>query len=352
MKINISVIVPVFNTAKYLKQCLDSLCAQSVPGIEFILVDDGSTDGSGSILKEYADNDSRFKLITQENRGFAGARNRGIEEASGEFIGFVDSDDWIEPDMFQKLWEIHNTDFQADIIQCSCIHEYVNESVSIPICNKAIIKLLANSGGKLKGSEALILDDGTIWNRIYRRSMIKENDIGFKEEMTFGEDVFFYWRALIAANKIIASPEYLYHYRRNRPGSQVASTDRRIFAYFKTISGIDRFVKEQGHTELIPWVNHLKLSFLSWGFERLNPEFHQEYFEQYRRFLVDSGTGINSPLSFPPLSGNIMYDLRYMVLRILHPLTLRAVLNGSLSGFLKIIKLRKFLSGLPLILRR
>ncbi len=351
MKIKISVIVPVFNTAPYLKKCLDSLCAQTLSGIEFILVDDGSTDGSGCILEEYAKSDNRLKLITQENRGFAGARNRGLDEANGEFIGFVDSDDWVEPDMFLKLWEKHNADFQADIIQCSCMHEYVNESESIPICNKAIIKLLAHSGGKLKGSEALILDDGTIWNRIYRRRMIEENNICFKDEMTFGEDVFFYWRALIAANKIIALPDHLYHYRRNRPGSQVASTDRRIFAYFKTISCIDLFVKEKNHAELIPWVNHLKLSYLSWGFERLNPEFYQEYFDQYCKFLTDTGMDINSPVSFPPFSGNIMYDLRYLVLRILHPLTLRTVLTGNFSGFMKIIKLRKFLSGLPLILR-
>ncbi len=352
MSVDISIIVPVFNTASYLKQCLDSLCAQTIENVEFILVDDGSTDESGSILKEYARRNPRFKLITQENRGFAGARNRGLEEASGEFIGFVDSDDWIEADMFRKLWEIHDIDPQADIIQCSFIHEYVNESVSLPICNKAIIKLLASSGGRLKGAEALMLDDGMVWNRIYRRSMIEENNIRFKEEMIFGEDVFFYWRALLAANKIIASPEQLYHYRRNRPGSQVSSTDRRIFAYFNTMSGIDRFAKDQGFTELIPWINHLKLSYLSWGFERLAPEFQQEYFAQYRQFLLTTGTTINSPVKFPPFSGCFMYDLRYMVLRILHSVTLKAIISGNFKRFKHITALRRFLAALPFKLKR
>ena len=119
----------------------------------------------------------------------------------------------------------------------------------------------------------------------------------------------------------------------------------------KKSSNIDLFVKEQNHAELIPWINHLKLSYLSWGFERLNPEFQHEYFDQYRKFLTDTGTDINSPVSFPPFSGNIMYDLRYLILRILHPLTLRTVLTGDFSGFMKIIKLRKFFSGLPLMLR-
>ena len=90
---DISVIIPVFNTAQYLSKCLDSLCAQTKKDIEFILINDGSTDGSEQILERYAEQDPRFRVIHQKNCGFAGARNRGLEEAKGEFIGFVDSDD-------------------------------------------------------------------------------------------------------------------------------------------------------------------------------------------------------------------------------------------------------------------
>ena len=352
MSTEISVIVPIFNTATYLKKCLDSLCAQTISNIEFILVDDGSTDESNNISQEYVKKDSRFRLITQENRGFAGARNRGLQEASGEFIGFVDSDDWIDPEMYDTLWEQHVTHPDADIIQCSCIHEYVDESISVPINNRMIMKWLAKSGGKLQGAEALLLDDGTIWNRIYRRSMIENNKICFKEEMTFGEDVFFYWKALIHAAQIIALPMCFYHYRRNRPGSQVNSCDKRIFAYFKTMSRIDEFVKERGLSELVPWINHLKLSYLAWGFERLSPEFHREYFEEYQKFLSDTAMNVNSPVKFPSISGYLMYDIRYLILRVLHPITLKAIVNGNFSKFKKITELRHFLSQLPHKLRR
>lgn len=348
MSPDISVIVPVFNTASYLKVCLDSLCAQTIPNIEFILIDDGSTDNSNTILQEYAKRDPRFKLITQENRGFAGSRKRGLQEATGEFIGFVDSDDWIEPEMYETLWKAHLSSPDADIIQCSSIHEYVEKSISIPVNNSMIVKWLAESGGKLQGAEALLLDDGTIWNRIYRRSMIESKEISFKNEMTFGEDVFFYWTALMSAAKIIALPKCFYHYRRNRPGSQVNSHDRRIFAYFKTMYRIDEFVKENNLPELMPWINHLKLSYLAWGFERLSPEFHQEYFEQYQQFLSDTGMKIGSPVKFPPLSGVLMYDIRYLILRILHPLMLKAIVKGNFSTFKKITALRHFLSELPL----
>lgn len=130
-----------------------------------------------------------------------------------------------------------------------------------------------------------------------------------------------------------------------------ASSDRRIFAYFRTMTRIDEVVKASGRVELMPWINHLKLSYLTWGFERLDPEFHAEYFETYRKFLSDTGMGIGSPVSFPPRSGSMMYDLRYFILRILHPLTLKAIVNGHLSRFKTITKVRHFLQQLPMKLK-
>ena len=352
MSTNISVIIPVYNTAPYLEKCLDSLCAQTAVDIEFILIDDGSTDGSIDILKKYANRDNRFKVITQKNSGTASARNRGLKEAKGEFIGFADSDDWIEPDMFQCLYEKHISDPDADIVQCSYVHEYPEKGVSIPSDNSVIIKMLEKSNGHLSGAESLLLEDATVWNRIYRRSMLEQNNICFKEEMICGEDVYFHWTALISATKITAIPHCLYHYRRNRPASHISSRDARIFSYFETLFQIDRFVKEHGRTDLMPWINHLKLSYLAWGFERLDPQLHQEYFTRYQKLLAETDTNLDAPVAFPPLSGNLIYDLRYLILRILHPLTLKSVIHGNFSRFSKITRIRHFLSELPLKLKR
>ena len=110
----ISIIVPVYNTAPYLPQCLDSLVNQTYRDIEIICVNDGSTDNSPDILKAYAERDSRILVIHQENLGLSGARNKGLESARGEWVMFVDSDDWIAPDMYEKLYH-HLTEDGSDI---------------------------------------------------------------------------------------------------------------------------------------------------------------------------------------------------------------------------------------------
>lgn len=103
-KIKISVIVPVFNAEKYLKMCLNSLVSQTLKNIEIICIDDGSTDNSLAILDKFKSKDDRIKIIKQKNYGVSMARNNGISEAQGEYIGFVDADDWVDKDFFEKLY--------------------------------------------------------------------------------------------------------------------------------------------------------------------------------------------------------------------------------------------------------
>ena len=100
----LSVIIPVYNVENYLRECLDSITSQTVKDIEIICIDDGSTDNSPKILKEYQKKDSRIKIITKENGGQASARNLGIKKAQGEYIAFIDSDDFIESEMLEKLY--------------------------------------------------------------------------------------------------------------------------------------------------------------------------------------------------------------------------------------------------------
>lgn len=102
----ISVIVPIYNMESLLPRCLDSLAAQTLRDLEIICVDDGSTDGSGGIVRKYASGDSRFRLITQENSGRAEARNAGIRAAAAPYLGFADPDDYVEPDMYERLYRL------------------------------------------------------------------------------------------------------------------------------------------------------------------------------------------------------------------------------------------------------
>ena len=116
----VSVIVPVYNVSKYLKQCLDSITAQSYKNLEIILVDDGSTDGSNRICDEYADNDARIKVIHKENGGQASARNEAAKIAQGEYIIYIDSDDYINKMHIQNLIQVA-LEYDADLVQCAMI---------------------------------------------------------------------------------------------------------------------------------------------------------------------------------------------------------------------------------------
>ena len=120
MKPTVSIIVPIYNVEKYLGRCLDSLLAQTLKNIEIIAVNDGSTDLSLKILKEYSIKDSRIKIINKPNGGVSSARNEGIQLASGEFIGFVDPDDWVDPEMYEDMVN-HAKNEKADIVMCSYI---------------------------------------------------------------------------------------------------------------------------------------------------------------------------------------------------------------------------------------
>lgn len=123
----VSIIVPVYNTEKYLHRCIDSILRQTLTDIEVILVDDGSFDSSGKICEEYARKDSRIQVIHQKNAGAAVARNTGLDIASGDYIAFVDSDDYIEHNMYQSMMQVANQ-YDCDVVLCDCVKEHGNQT--------------------------------------------------------------------------------------------------------------------------------------------------------------------------------------------------------------------------------
>ena len=124
----ISIIVPVYNVESYLRKCLDSILAQTYRDLEILVVDDGSTDGSGAICDEYAGKDDRIKVFHTENKGLSCARNLGLDSANGDWIGFVDSDDWIELDMYEVLLrKAEKTG--ADVVECGVYEEHSDETI-------------------------------------------------------------------------------------------------------------------------------------------------------------------------------------------------------------------------------
>lgn len=163
----ISVIVPVYNVEPYLRKCLDSILAQTYRDLEILIIDDGSTDGSGRICDEYGEKDNRIKVFHTENKGLSCARNFGLDNANGDWIGFVDSDDWIEPDMYEVLIK-RAEETGADVVECGYIIEYVKKQKKCSVTQKIIpsaesIDALIN--GKIQTR---------VWNKIYRGKLFAE----------------------------------------------------------------------------------------------------------------------------------------------------------------------------------
>ncbi|MCR4819797.1 MAG: glycosyltransferase [Elusimicrobiales bacterium] len=197
----LSVIVPVYKVEKYLKRCLDSLAAQTYRNIEIILVDDGSPDRCPEICEERADADNRFRCIHQKNKGLSGARNTGIADARGEYIAFLDSDDWIEPGTYDTaISEALKHD--ADVLQWNAIDEYENGRSA--------------KWTELKEGKADIKKDPSVfknvaWNYILKRSLIDRCNLRFYEGI-YTEDVPFTAMLFLNSNKIYSINRYFSHY--------------------------------------------------------------------------------------------------------------------------------------------
>ena len=203
----ISIIVPVYNVEKYLSECLESLISQTLSDIEIICINDGSKDSSLEILEKYAQKDKRIVVINQENSGVSTARNTGMKCANGEYIGFIDSDDWIDSDFYEKLYNsAKNND--ADIVVASIIRyrkcvqkyrvKYTNEKVYTDLQDKI--------------SACSIPKICYVWNKLYKNEIIK--DKLFTPNVYF-EDVIWLPKVIKCANKIVTVADTNYYYRVN-----------------------------------------------------------------------------------------------------------------------------------------
>lgn len=207
----ISIIVPVYNIDKYISKCIDSLLFQSFKDIEIILVDDGSIDLSGKICDEYALKDNRIKVIHKENDGLSSARNTGLALAKGEYIGFVDGDDWVKDDTFEFLYKTLIT-HDADISVCG--HFIVDGDTVESIRNNGDIKILNH----VEALSAILLDDeinSFAWDKLYKRELFA--DLLYPVGRRF-EDIAFTYLLFNRSNRVVQANVSKYYYVR-RSGS-------------------------------------------------------------------------------------------------------------------------------------
>lgn len=206
----ISIIVPVYNAEKYLKRCIDSLLAQTYQNIEVLLIDDGSPDNSGIICDEYAKKDSRFRVFHKENGGVSSARNLGLKEAKGDYIGFVDADDYIDSKMYEILLS-NLVKEKADISVCG----YYQED-SEGVFKKHWPKddyLVMNGEEQIKNLISNNYYTCSCWDRLFKRELI--GDTAFNESFCFYEDYLFLYEVAKNSPKTVFDSTPLYYYCNN-----------------------------------------------------------------------------------------------------------------------------------------
>ncbi|RBP03157.1 glycosyltransferase [Rossellomorea aquimaris] len=270
----ISIIVPVYNVEPYINKCIDSILAQTFTDFELILVNDGSPDNCGRICDEYANKDSRIKVIHKENGGLSEARNVGLDTARGNYIGFVDSDDWIEPDMYELLHSISENN-KCDIASCTSIIHYNDKVVK----NGLHPLTIYNKEEALKTMLIGKLYDEVVWTKLIKRDLIR--DIRFPVGLIY-EDTAFTYKLIHKAEKVCCIGQAKYHYiKRENSTMDQAIKDIRVdgvIIYDEMYKFIDKNYKGMSQLVTLKLANNamVLLNLMS-----IKKDFKKNYKKQY-----------------------------------------------------------------------
>ena len=234
----VSIIIPVYNVEEYLEKCLNSVINQTLTDIEIICINDGSTDNSLSILENFARNDKRIIILNQENKGQSAARNNGLKIATGEFIGFVDSDDWIDLNYYEVLYNSAKK-HEADIAVCGILKVLEHKNEVYLKFEKEKVETVARK----KYEWANIPKNCYVYNKIYRREPLLKSESSFEEGVKY-EDIEWNHKVIYMLEKMVCVPCVYYFYRDN-PNSTVRTRNEKYFkdcsrAFLKSLDFIQR----------------------------------------------------------------------------------------------------------------
>lgn len=265
----ISVIVPIYNTDTYLEECLDSVIKQAYENLEIILIDDGSTDTCPQICDRYAEQDDRIVVVHQENRGLVASRKVGVNKARGEYVGFVDSDDWIEPQTYSSL--INANEIDADIISFGyrCVHpkwEYdiVNEFTEGIYKGKGVKELYSKMMYDKETRQSGITR--SLCSKLIKRYLLRESMVELDEKITLGEDAAVVYKCCLKANTIMIVNKAFYKYRVHEKSMCRTSEEElfsRVFWFYEYMKKV--FLKYDEKYGLVKQLNWYTFEFLENG---------------------------------------------------------------------------------------
>jgi len=281
----ISVIVPIYNVKKYLQQCLDSIVGQTLKDLEIILINDGSKDNSLQIVREYEKRDGRIVVIDKSNEGYGKTMNRGLDIATGKYIGIVESDDWIEPDMYETLYALA-MEHEVDVVKCRyiCFDDVKQKAYDVsylPDVNTIIDP---------RKDTRIFYIGASIWSAIYRADFLRDNDIRFLESPGASyQDTAFNFKVWASVKCAYLSERPLLHYRTGHCTQSSKSKDK-VFCVCDEFAEIERWMNKN-HPDWFSAFekvyNRAKYGSYIWNWRRLNAENRAVFLKQYAKEFKD-----------------------------------------------------------------
>lgn len=282
----VSVLVPVYNAEPYLRECLDSLIRQSLPDIEILCIDDGSTDGSPRILEQYAARDARIRVLSKENTGYGDSMNRGVAEARGAWIGICEPDDFCDKYMFGALVRAGEK-YDCDIVKANYCEHRGKASVDRRV---AILgEFEYRRPFDPREMTDILLVAPTIWAAIYRRSMLVENGVRFSPTPGASyQDASFGHQAWVSARRAVLLRPGYYHYRIDNAASS-SKSDAKVFAVCGEYARSFEFLRARGADDLAlfgPPLNIMRHGVYLWNYNRIARQHHLPFALRWAEDMV------------------------------------------------------------------
>lgn len=281
----ISVLVPVYNVERYLRECLDSLKNQTLQDLEFICINDGSTDSSRDIIEEYLQVDSRFKVIDKPNSGYGASMNMGLAQCAGKYVGILESDDFMNVDGFEKMY-LAAERYDAEVVKSDF---YLYWSIPTPVDRRFWLVDDCIAGVINPQLEREIFyRKPSIWSAIYKRSFLEKNDIRFLETPGASyQDAGFNFKVWASCDKAVLMNDAFLHYRQDNEASSVNSPGK-VFCvcdeYDEMHSYLDTHWQNRGYLRGI--LARMRFDTYEWNYDRLSPELKDAFFPKMREDLL------------------------------------------------------------------
>lgn len=283
-KIKVSILVPIYNVEKYLSECLESLVNQTLKEIEIICINDGSTDDSLEIVKNFSKNDSRIVIIDKQNSGYGDSMNQGLKKAKGEYVGILESDDFIEPEAFEDLYILASAD-NAEVARCNYFHFKEGKNTKLVAIKPEEVGRVINPAEE----RSIFYQAPAIWSAIYRKDFLIKNKINFLPTPGASyQDTGFNFKVWASAHKVVFSNNAYLHYRLDNEASSVNNPGK-VMNVSIEYEEIEKFLQKNNLLKKFGGtMEFAKFGAYYWNIERLTWKLAKDFLLVIKKEYIDA----------------------------------------------------------------